>query len=49
MIKNGIKNKNKESVCFNMQLTIKKKKKKTKQRLYSNRKKTIPIIVPEMA
>ena len=27
MIKNGIKNKNKESVCFNMQLTIKKKKK----------------------
>ena len=28
MIKNGIKNKNKESVCFNMQLTIKKKKKR---------------------
>ena len=47
MIKNGIKNKNKESVCFNMQLTIKKKK-KTKQRHYSNRKKTIPIIVLEM-
>ena len=48
MIKNGIKNKNKESVCFNMQLTIKKKKKR-QNRLYSNRKKTIPIIVPEMA